>query len=92
MAVARRDLRYRGGTGELIREKRRAEWLFCELCYNSHPVVIFGPPSMTRYRVWASLGIRPESGSFNRLMIRFMIRIMSQLKTRRMVAVVEWRD
>jgi len=47
---------------------------------------------MTRYRVWASLGIRPESGSFNRLMIRFMIRIMSQLKTRRMVAVVEWRD
>ena len=58
---------------------------------------------MTRYRVWASLGIRPESvgnplgirpesGLFNRLMIRFMIRIMSQLKTRRMVAVVEWRD
>ncbi len=33
----------------------------CELCYNSHPVIIFGPPLMTIRRVWASLGIRPES-------------------------------
>ena len=33
----------------------------CELCYNSHPVVILGPPSMTSRRVLAILGIRPES-------------------------------
>ena len=38
------DPRYRGSADELIREKRRAEWPFCELCYNSHPVVILGPP------------------------------------------------
>jgi len=44
---------------------------------------------MTIRRVWTNLGIRPESGSFDRLMILFMVRFMSQLKTRRMVAVVE---
>jgi len=61
VAVVGCDPRGRGGADELIREKRRAEWLFCELCHNSHPVVILGPPSMTSRRVWDSLGIRPES-------------------------------
>jgi len=79
VAVVGCDPRGRGGADELIREKRRAEWLFCELCYNSHPVIIFGPPSMTRRRVWASLGIRPESGLFDRLMSRFMSRLMNRL-------------
>ena len=67
-----------------LREKRRAEWPFCELCYNSHPVIIFGPPSMTIRRVWDSLGIHPESvrnpahliGPSTRLMDWFMSRFM----------------
>ncbi len=78
LAVAGRDPRYRGGAGELTREKRRAEWPFVSCAHNSHPVIIFGPPSMIIRRVWASLGIRLESvrnpahliGFINRFMVR----------------------
>lgn len=51
VAVARCDSRHRGGAGELIREKRSAKRPFVSCGYNSHPVIIFGPPLMTRRRV-----------------------------------------
>ena len=43
------------------REKHRAEWPFASCGHNSHPVIIFGPPSMTFRHVWIGLGIRWES-------------------------------
>lgn len=67
------------------REKRKRRVVVCELCYNSHPVIIFRPPSMIIRCVWASLGFRPESvwnpvhligpsaGIIDRLISRFIV-------------------